>query len=472
MQTNKSFEIALFFGYANAKQRLGIGCSGLHTTQTKGLLVSVLILAMMFLGAFSAQAQNAYYIRSGANGTNNGSDWTNAYTSLPSTLVRGSTYYIADGSYSDVSINLSGTSIVTIKKCPSSSLKVDSCQSVAGWNDAYGDDQAIFSGSFWLNSGYVTIDGQTEYGIKIIRSALSQDTAAIRCAAPSCPNLTVQYVEMQGPGGATAYNYLYNSRGVDTELTTEWNDNMLISHCKIHGFSTGIKIADSLNSTIEYCDMYDMISSNANIHQDGIYITGTCGGLTIRHNKMHNYSPEGIYFSGPYEGTYSGVYIYGNTFYNNLNSVPLNQYSRGVETDLHKYNYGKISNLKIYNNTFVNLWATFRITSSPDDVGPGSEFRNNLMYNAGGVSTDSDLVASHNTIASSNPFVDLSRFNLRLSSPTEAGYALSSPYNTDMDGNTRGSDGTWDRGAYEFGGSSPSPSVPPSPPTQLRIISQ
>src|SRR5436190_1969116 len=35
--------------------------------------------------------------------------------------------------------------------------------------------------------------------------------------------------------------------------------------------------------------------------------------------------------------------------------------------------------------------------------------------------------------------------------PTTAGVTLPSPFNVDMDGNTRGLDGLWDRGALEFG---------------------
>jgi hypothetical protein len=39
---------------------------------------------------------------------------------------------------------------------------------------------------------------------------------------------------------------------------------------------------------------------------------------------------------------------------------------------------------------------------------------------------------------------------MHLSAPTEAGNTLSSPFDLDPDGATRGADGTWDRGVYEF----------------------
>src|SRR5437899_8360956 len=58
-------------------------------------------------------------------------------------------------------------------------------------------------------------------------------------------------------------------------------------------------------------------------------------------------------------------------------------------------------------------------------------------------------------IVLSNPFVDWVNENYHLLAATQAGNTLSAPYNTDPDGNTRGADGVWDRGAFEFGASAP-----------------
>jgi hypothetical protein len=41
----------------------------------------------------------SHYIREGAAGKQDGSDWENAHTQLPPNLVRGDTYYITDGTY-------------------------------------------------------------------------------------------------------------------------------------------------------------------------------------------------------------------------------------------------------------------------------------------------------------------------------------------------------------------------------------
>ena len=63
---------------------------GLWRYPMKNLMVLTLLLTIIFLGAVGAEAAN-HYIRAGATGANNGSDWTHAFTTIPATLVRGDT---------------------------------------------------------------------------------------------------------------------------------------------------------------------------------------------------------------------------------------------------------------------------------------------------------------------------------------------------------------------------------------------
>jgi hypothetical protein len=55
--------------------------------------------------------------------------------------------------------------------------------------------------------------------------------------------------------------------------------------------------------------------------------------------------------------------------------------------------------------------------------------------------------------------VNVSGGDFHLTAPL-AGIALASTFNLDLDGNIRGANGVWDRGAYEVGGG-------PRPPTGL-----
>ncbi|MGH7454640.1 MAG: hypothetical protein ACRENG_25015 [bacterium] len=69
-------------------------------------------------------------------------------------------------------------------------------------------------------------------------------------------------------------------------------------------------------------------------------------------------------------------------------------------------------------------------------------------------------------IGTGNPFVDLANENFRLLSATQRGKGnLGAPYNVDADGNIRGSDGVWDRGAFEYnsGGGTSRPDPPKNP---------
>src|SRR5262245_59157235 len=81
------------------------------------------------------------YVRLGAGGANTGLDWTNPFTSLPSSLTRGFTYFLADGSYPGYTFDdaASGTSVITLKKATVAEHGTNT-----GWSDAFGDGQAIF----------------------------------------------------------------------------------------------------------------------------------------------------------------------------------------------------------------------------------------------------------------------------------------------------------------------------------------
>ena len=121
-----------------------------------GLAATILFSFVSFV-----QAQSVYCVRAGGSGANNGSDWNNAFSSLPSSLQRGATYYIADGNYGGYTFDdpTSGTTRITIKKAIQSDHGRDT-----GWQSSYGDGQAVFGGSIRFQTSYWTFDGQTGGG--------------------------------------------------------------------------------------------------------------------------------------------------------------------------------------------------------------------------------------------------------------------------------------------------------------------
>jgi hypothetical protein len=121
----------------------------------------------------------------------------------------------------------------------------------------------------------------------------------------------------------------------------------------------------------------------------------------------------------------------------------------------------------VYNNTFINcdngygngVWIGHDVSATVQNnliansvAGIGSRFTGKIDYNAYFNTTNTPSEPNRQIIAG-NPFVNLPGGNFRLSSGTSAGLPLSSMYSNDVDGKIRGSDGTWDRGAFEFGGS-------------------
>src|SRR3989338_689517 len=120
----------------------------------------LLVLIILFPISSIASAAN-FYVRAGAIGSGNGSDWTNAYTSLPAILTRGDTYFIADGSYASYTVDdaVSGTDVITIKKATASDHGTET-----GWDSSYGDGQGAFTSPFNIRTSYITFDGIVDSG--------------------------------------------------------------------------------------------------------------------------------------------------------------------------------------------------------------------------------------------------------------------------------------------------------------------
>jgi hypothetical protein len=159
------------------------------------------------------------------------------------------------------------------------------------------------------------------------------------------------------------------------------------------------------------------------------------------------------------------VEIYGNWFSSSITGQQRNAIIALGGLGFNSYP----SNCKIFNNTFVDIAADGTAYSAiTAGGGSGTEARNNLFYNSGSTSVSANTT-SNNVTASSNPFVDYSGKDFRITSSNDArnaGTSLGSTYNTDPLGVTRGADGTWDVGAFEYddGGGSP-----PSAPSNFRL---
>jgi MYXO-CTERM domain-containing protein len=434
----------------------------IHSFLGKTASQVAVVIALLGLPIQSAAAA-AHYVRRGATGANTGADWTNAYTQLPATLVRGDTYYLADGTgYSGdgLGTDVSGTTYIYVKKCPSSAIMTDPCQSVAGWSDNYGTGQAVFDpiqiDASSGHPGYVELDGQHEYGIRIsFPDALNVHGVWLNMGSPSngAPQFHFRFIELVGPGGSTPYPYQYSGCGIFEGGYPGDISGLSVAHCSFHGMQTPVELVGPgvHDVLIERNDFYDVLASSA-VHTNVLWL-GPMHDVTIRYNRSHHYDTEGFFLTG-YQGgstsTYYNIYIYGNVFYDGYSPTGQN-YPRGIEIRS-DYTYGAIY---IYNNTCADMNLacvnnSSGLTGAGDGV-TGGEVRDNLGYGPNsGFGVGTMLSSNSLTTSDSSVFIDYAARDFHLSGPTAAGYVLPAPYDVDMDGQRRGADGTWDVGAYEY----------------------
>lgn len=409
-----------------------------------------LIIATVILGGSSLFAANRY-VRAGATGSNNGTDWANAYTALPATLTRGDTYYVADGTYPGYTFDdaNSGTTLITIKKATIADHGTDT-----GWNNAYGDGQAEFTGSFLFTRDYYLIDGQVRnentwmdgYGFR-----LNQVRSYTETHGGGGDHITVRYADIGRTLSTSSPGNLHNSVYLHGP---GWKYNITISRSFLHNDSF-IQAAVVDGITVEYTMFAWGWAKESFRGQYG------CKNGILRFNKFYQSSLElgGDNPTAPIAiwdestpGSFDNWQIYGNViWYDRVPNISNAAIAIGGGPG---WAGVPANNVKIYNNTIAGFGSEpARIVINGDSSsGTGKEVMNNLWYGCSVVSwPTSNVNASNNGSVSSNPFVNYSAFDFRLSAPL-AGSAISSPYNTDIVGNPRGADGVFDRGAFEFVG--------------------
>ena len=409
------------------------------------------LFIILFVLLLSSRAWAAnHYIRDGATGSSPCSDWSsaNACDALPATLVRGDTYYIASGSYSGRTFNTatSGTQYITIKGATAADHGTDT-----GWSNGYsvstsdGGSQAVFTSNFTISTSYWNIDGvvgpvlsQTPalYGFSM---GTSQATGFIFSAAVS--NIIISHLYAKaGTSSNNEREFIKNNSGCTVT-------NLTISHCLLDSWQGFVAawLADVNYLIFEYNVCLNLFSSGLN-HGECVNPNG--GGMNyaiFRYNWFEGYSTWASDQSGATgcivanNNDNANAEIYGNVFYNLW-------IGNGVITNTSQ---GNMLNAKVYNNTFTGI--TYGVNGAIIVIASGTVY-NNISYNVDNSSISGGTQANNTNYASS-PFVDYANKNFHLAAPTSAGTSLSSPYNMDVDGNIRGGDGTWDRGAYEYGAS-------------------
>jgi hypothetical protein len=208
---------------------------------------------------------------------------------------------------------------------------------------------------------------------------------------------------------------------------------------------------------------------------------GGNGIRIFRFNIVRDWINEGIM---ELSGSPTTWKVYANLFYKSysgpwrMGSVVDSQYREHT--------------LYFYNNDVVNTWAVVLRAGNNGSWSSDSRALNNIfwnmrdsdnnyLYGCPGLNSSDDynfcdysgITGPHSIGNGNNPFVDYPSNDFRIvptigaTYPREKGIALSPEFAIDAVGNMRGSDGTWDIGAYEY--MEGKDTTPPAAPSGLSV---
>jgi hypothetical protein len=334
------------------------------------LIVSSALMSLAM--ATTSVLAASFYVRAGAAGANNGSDWSNAW-SQPSSIDYskvnpGDSIYIAAGTYGAFAITKSGTAgnPITFKRATPGEHGTST-----GWSDGY-DGRVVVDGGgglfaigigeggSYVGQNYITIDGATRYGIWL-RNAMYGVRAG---REPGANNLTIRYVEA-GDSGA----YKLGEDGIQGQ-----GDNLVVENSYIHD------------------------NDNISTHGDGVqWFRGT--NLVFRYNVFKN-NGQAFMLTVEAWGSYvNDLSIYYNVFYNRGGS-----HYNGISKQMcpqSGYTW------KIYNNTF-DLEANSNTGYDSLLSGAGTcsqmDFKNNAVVYSNAASLGG-MTHSHNAFDNSGEYL-------------------------------------------------------------------
>ncbi len=450
----------------------------------KHIWVFVFFLSIFIFGIAEVEAAS-HYVRAGATGANNGADWSNAYTSLPISFVRGDTYYIADGTYAEshnLNTPISGTAVITIKKAT-----VADHGTSTGWVDSYGDGQVVFNNGFTFATSYWVLDGVTgggpgqwesNFGFFINMPASGGQDATFRFGN-GVTSITVQHVDVYGRGRLYGYD-------TDIFYITDPISNLTIRYCFLRDTSRTMILtwpAKANGILIEFTKF----SRNGPAEHREAWSAGPDDNVVVRYNLFEDIFGTGVIAIVNNIGDAANWEIYGNVFYH-TGKITDGIINTGLIVN--RYDAGgspiavSATNWKVYNNTIANIRNGSFTTAIDAEQFTNYTVYNNIWYNNNGISgangttgdynwfyanNSNNTSGAHDIVGSANPFQDTSpwltgNWTLKTGIP---GYNLGQPYGSDYLGKTRGADGAWDRGALEFG--SAGNVTPPPAPMNLKV---
>jgi len=393
-------------------------------------------------------------------GSGDGSSWENAYAGLPSGLERGTRYYLASGDYGSNPFRLEtpedGERYIGLFKATANDHGDD-----VGWNTDLGEGPATM-GPVAIITGYYLLDGQvgqrtSGYGFELRTDDCQNDQAKIVNFPwdSAGHHVILRHLDLglcgSLPDEQPSHDVIYGNVVVT---------HVRVEHCYLHDANRGHFLTRGWrNILIDGCYF---ARSGRFQENSSLNFGGGTGDVTVRNSTFEDTQSTFVSLRGA-----DNVRVYNNVFFSVLGEWE-------IYSSIEITGDGGADHVVVYGNTFVGLHGL----NTGIRLGDGTDVqvRNNLWagcrtnqimltgdhdYNAfyDNLRVDHDppipldaerIEEDHAVFLDSDPFVDGAANDLHLASPIPAGESLEAPYDTDLDGNPRGTDGNWDRGAYEF----------------------
>ncbi|MDZ7346334.1 MAG: hypothetical protein ONA69_06000, partial [candidate division KSB1 bacterium] len=343
------------------------------------------LIAMCWIVAVSGFGTTTYYVRSGAAGKGDGSNWHDAFQQLPPQLTRGAIYYIASGSYPSYRFErCAGSEYLIIQKATREDHGTDE-----GWDPAYAEGPAVFSGWEILTS-FIIIDGRTGggpgnwntgFGFQVVKTPpdhCGENGDLLRIGADL--NDAQSRIEIRHTEFFAAHKY-YPLGGISFYGGVS---DAVISHCSIHDLFGCPFFFNSCSAIVlEYNYIAHTRSTGSfddfcpDWHTEGISSIGVNRDITIRYNLWDDISGTAV-IAGVNVGLSEKWKIYCNIFSRSV--TPIRYYYDGAA------NLQVMNGLAFYNNNVVGIPETiggYGVSQGGIviDRGEGNRVFNNIWYN-------------------------------------------------------------------------------------------
>jgi hypothetical protein len=469
----------------------------------------LLIVAGVLCGVVGLpQASDAanHYVNAGATGSGTGADWVNAWTQLPATLTRGDTYYIADGTYGSYTFDdpTSGTLFITVKKAT-----IADHGTATGWQNAFGDGQAVLGSSLTVSTSYYVIDGNgthsvpsndtNSYGFKVASASSTLVQGIIRIGTSTAvSNVTLRYTHVYNTTNGSINNGTVSIRFYPSGSCTY----IKIQNCFLENSGKdGIQISLSDYVLVERCYLRRLsrrASGSPDYHGQTVQMFVGTTDIVFRWNVFDGCEGQSLLAYGQNPTTTTArVRFYGNVVFSRYGTAETAGFSSSGGILGNAWVATEVTNIFVYNNSVVNQRASYTTTGNTathfpiDSTNRSAVYGyNNLFYNSepsSGQFTANSYNASggYGTAGGTNEqtglaatlFKNYQANDFTLAAATAPGLVLTSQSwwnagansffgqldsNLDMRGTVRGADGVWDRGAYEFGTAGAPKLLPPT----------